>query len=426
MNILDNLPPKGTADWFPEEFKIRKHIFDTFREVCNSFGYEEYLTPTFEKSEIYKAKSGEDIGGKELMIFKNKNTEKEFALRPEMTPSVTRMISRIYEQSQKPIRYFSIANFFRNEKPQRGRNREFWQLNYDIFGTNSIYADIEIIKIGIEIMLKLTPEEKRKHKPFVTYINDRRILMSLLEKTLKIKTNTVSILRTLDKKDKISSEEFYKILKEYNLSDSQIEVINNFMGDEIDLNTLDKYIDEVDTKDIKKVFETLAKTKYAEWIKFKPNLVRGFDYYTGIVYEMFDNHKDNKRALFGGGRYDGLGELFGKKNIPAVGCAPGDEGIRLFLESWGLLDEISEKLTSYYLPIIEPKSRSILDSIAENLREKGFKVKQGLERESLSKSLEFANKKRIDKVIIIGENEMKEQSYIEKDMRNGEQIVKNF
>jgi histidyl-tRNA synthetase len=426
MKVLNNLPPKGTADWFPEEFKIRKYIFDVFRDVCQSFGYEEYLTPTFEKSDIYKAKSGEDIGGKELMILKNKKIDREFALRPEMTPSATRMISRIYEQSQKPIRYFSIANFFRNEKPQRGRNREFWQLNYDIFGTNSIYADIEIIKIAVEIMLRFIPEEKRESKPFITYINDRRIITSLIEKKLGIKKNVVPILRTLDKKSKISQEEFHKTLKEYELDESQISLINKFMEDDIDINSLDEYIDEEDTKDIKKVFEELAGTKYAQWIKFRPNLVRGFDYYTGIVYEVFDNNQDNRRSLFGGGRYNGLGELFGKTDIPAVGCAPGDECIRLFLESWDLLNNIPNKSTSYYIPIIDLDSRKFLDTLAEDLRQKEFRVQQGLERESLSKALEFANKKRIDKVIIMGEKEIKDKKYIEKDMKDGTQIVRNL
>ncbi len=185
---IKNLPPKGTADWMPDEFKVRKYIFDTFRKVCLSFGYEEYLTPTFEKAQIYKAKSGEDVGGKELMIFRDK-VDREFALRPEMTPSVIRMITRIYNNQPKPIRYFSIANFFRNEKPQRGRNREFWQLNYDIFGSKSIYADAEIVKMALEIMFAFLPKEKinqKDYKPFIIYINDRRVLTHFLKESVGI------------------------------------------------------------------------------------------------------------------------------------------------------------------------------------------------------------------------------------------------
>jgi len=125
---ISNLPPKGTSDWNFEEFKIRKYIFDVWRKVSLRFGYEEYLTPIIEKAEIYKAKSGEDIGGKELMSFID-NRGRELAIRPEMTPSVTRMVTRIYNDYPKPLKLFSIANFVRNERPQRGRNREFWQLN---------------------------------------------------------------------------------------------------------------------------------------------------------------------------------------------------------------------------------------------------------------------------------------------------------
>ncbi|MCA9386774.1 ATP phosphoribosyltransferase regulatory subunit, partial [Candidatus Dojkabacteria bacterium] len=148
---LSNQPPKGTADWLPSEFAIRKYIFDTWREVCTRFGYEEYLTPIIESAEIYRVKSGEDVGGKELMTMFDR-AEREYAIRPEMTPSVTRMVSKIYNDTPKPIRLFSIANYFRNEKPQRGRNREFWQLNFDIFGSDSINADVEIIQMAIEIM----------------------------------------------------------------------------------------------------------------------------------------------------------------------------------------------------------------------------------------------------------------------------------
>lgn len=152
--IITNQPPKGTYDWLPEEFKVRKYIFDTWREVCTSFGYQEYLTPLLEYADIYRVKSGEDVGGKELTIITDRGG-RELALRPEMTPSVTRLVTKIYKETAKPIRLFSIANFYRNQAPQKGRNREFWQLNFDIFGTHSINADIEIIQVGIEIMKSL-------------------------------------------------------------------------------------------------------------------------------------------------------------------------------------------------------------------------------------------------------------------------------
>ena len=133
MNKISNLPPKGTNDWLPEEFNIRLYIFKTWIKVCQSYGFERYLTPLLENADIYRAKSGEEVGLKELMLVKDR-AGRELALRPEMTPSVSRLVSKIYDKYPKPIKFFSVANFIRNEKPQRGRNREFWQLNADIFG----------------------------------------------------------------------------------------------------------------------------------------------------------------------------------------------------------------------------------------------------------------------------------------------------
>ncbi len=424
---LENLPPKGTTDWFPKECAIRKHIFDTFRKVCESFGYEEYLTPMLEKADLYRTKSGEDVGQKELMTFTDLGN-RELALRPEMTPSVMRMVTRIYEQKPKPIRLFSIANFFRNEKPQRGRNREFWQLNYDIFGSNSLQADIEVIKIGIEIMLQLNTRNTLQEKPFITYINDRRIITHFLKDVLGINKNITEIMRILDKKDKLKEQEFKKQLEKYDLNSKKIKKINEFMNEDIDIEDIDKYINNLEVlEDIKEVLKTLKEDdRYTNWVKFKPNLIRGLDYYTGIVYEIFDTSKENNRSLFGGGRYDKLGEIFGKPDIPAVGCAPGDEGIRLFLETWDLTDKIKPQLTTYYLPIIDLSSQKHLDRIAQQLRNEDNIVLQGLEKESINKALWAANKKGVDKVILLGSDELEKGEYIQKDLKTGNQIVKKL
>jgi len=342
-----------------------------------------------------------------------------------MTPSVIRMVTRIYNNEPKPLRLFSIANFFRNEKPQRGRNREFWQLNYDLFGSKSIYADVEIVKIAIEIMLAFLPEEKKglkNYTPFVVYINDRRVLTYFLEKIVKIKAvNMSDIVRILDKREKIKKEEYNARLTEQGLSDKQIKQVSDFLDGKVPLKTLDKEI----TKELTFLLQTLKEQGYEKWIEFKPSLVRGFDYYTGIVYETYDTSKENNRSLFGGGRYDGLGEIFGDFDIPAVGCAPGDETLKLFLEGWNLLEKINIKTTtSYYIPIIEEKAREIVSQLSKDLKTKNNMVIAGLEKQSLIKSLEYANKKNIDKVIIIGTNELEKKQYLEKDMKTGKQIVR--
>jgi len=418
---LSNQPPRGTSDWMPEEFRIRKYIMDTWRKVCVSFGYVEYLTPIIENSEIYKAKSGEDIGKKELMIF----DDSELAIRPEMTPSVTRLVSKIYKETQKPIRYFSIANFWRNEKPQKGRNREFWQLNYDLFGSTSIQSDIEIIQISIEIILAFGAPKNS----FKVCINDRNLIDAFLGQILKIKdAQKIDVIRLMDKWAKLSQEEIAKQAQILKLKEGQINNINKFINSKTCDEVKEKFstLDTLEFNNINKVLKTLNKLGYGECIEFSPNIIRGFDYYNGIVFEVFDRNSKNLRSLFGGGRYNGLGQIFGAQDMPAVGCAPGDETMKLFLENCGLLDKIiKEEVEKYYLPILsqEKDIENKTLKLAQFLRQKGKIVEVGLIAQRINKALDYANKKKFAKVIIFGESENNKSIYKIKNMKTGEEEV---
>ncbi|MCA9378995.1 histidine--tRNA ligase [Candidatus Dojkabacteria bacterium] len=423
MANLSNQPPKGTSDWPPEEFRIRSYIFDTWREVCTRFGYEEYLTPIVESAEIYRAKSGEDVGGKELMFFQDK-AGRELAIRPEMTPSVTRLVSQSYESLPKPIRYFSIANFFRNEKPQRGRNREFWQLNFDIFGSDSLAADVEIIQMGIEIMLKLGANKDQ----FVVKINDRNLIEAMVTDLLKIEMEKVSeATRVLDKFGKLSNEELTQKLQELGASPESWDKFFAFLGK--DEQVMQEYYAGVFAQNagiqrMQQVWKTLSELGYSDYFTFAPDMVRGFDYYDGIVFEVFDKNPENTRSLFGGGRYNGLAGLFGGQSFPAVGCAPGDETTRLFLESWGLLDRIPgvDQLERTYIPILSAGLADLVFKLAQKLRGEGRIVEVGLEEQKLGKALEYADKKRFSSMIILGENEAAAGKYTKKNMQTGTQV----
>ncbi len=421
---LSTQPPKGTSDWLPEEYQIRKYIFDTWRRVALSFGYEEYLTPLLENAEIYRAKSGEDVGGKELMVMTDR-AGRELAIRPEMTPSITRVIAERYESMPKPIRMFSIANFFRNEKPQRGRNREFWQLNADIFGSNSLSADLEVIQLALDIMLAFDPPKYS----FVLYINDRRLVNKFVREYLKVgEENVVQVIRILDKFSKLPTSEFVEQLKLAGATiEDQSELIAFLDRDDATMRKLETqlFAGEPAMEEMGKLATELADLGYGEYIKWNPSLMRGFDYYDGMVFEVFDLNPENPRALFGGGRYNGLAQIFGRDSFPAVGFAPGDETTRLFLESWGLLDGIKEmvKLEKYYLPILTENVRKEASGLAKKLRGEGKLVELGLEVQSLGKALEYANKKGISYVVILGEDEVSRREYIVKDMSSGEQEV---
>lgn len=422
---LSNQEPKGTRDWLPEEFLIRKYIFDTWRKVCLRYGFEEYLTPLVESADIYRAKSGEDIAGKELVTFQDMGG-RELSIRPEMTPSVTRMVTKVYASSPKPLKYFSIANFMRNEKPQRGRNREFWQLNCDTFGGESIAADIEILQLALDIMLEFDPPQDS----FALAINNRKLIDAVLELSgaeKLAKEEKTDVVRTLDKWAKLSQEDIKERLVAVGLDDKAINILHKFMNSK-SLEALVKELPELKNNigviETSNIIEALENLGYGDYLEFNPTVIRGFDYYDGMVFEVFDKNPENNRAMFGGGRYNGLAEIFGEKNFPAVGFAPGDETTRLFLESWDLLSNASsEQADKYYLPLLDITLQTQTNTLAKALRNKGMNILSGFEEQKLGKALEFANKRKISKVIILGEDEIEKGIYKIKDMESGEEKI---
>ena len=421
MNTISNLPVKGTSDWYPSEYLVRKYIFDTWRKVCLSFGYEEYLTPIVEEASMYRAKSGEDVGGKELMAFTDRGG-RELSIRPEMTPSVTRMVSRIYGGVPKPIRLFSIANYFRNEKPQRGRNREFWQLNYDIFGSSSLEADIEILTISLEIMMAL----KAPKGSFTLRLNNRKLIEGVLDLITKDKEKRTLIARVMDKYEKI--DQFTKLVllqssndvKEIGLTNEQVDILDKFIYS----NSLDEVIEKFpslkDNEGYKEILEILNRlSKYSDFIKFIPSVIRGFDYYDGMIFEVFDNNLKNLRAMFWGGRYNGLAGIFGGTSFEAVGCAPGDETTKLFLEVNNLIPD-NLKPEVYYLPLLTD-DKKYYQELASKLRSEGKNVVIGYELQNVSKALAYANSRSYTYVVIAGEEEIKDGKVKVKNMKSGEE-----
>jgi histidyl-tRNA synthetase len=417
---LSNQPIKGASDWLPEEFAVRRYIFDTWRKINQQFGYEEYLTPIFESAEIYRAKSGEDVGGRELMVITDQGG-RELAIRPEMTPSVMRMVTKFYRQSPKPLRLFSIANFWRNEKPQRGRNREFWQLNTDIFGSKAVTADLEILQVALQIMLAFNPPKGS----FTLYLNHRHLIDSILTDIIhlpeKLHTPTV---RLLDKFEKLRLDAFQYSLSEIGLRKESIDQLSRFVqsqnADQL-LENFPQLKDNAGYQQITQIFAALQELGYQEWIIFNPSIIRGFDYYDGMVFEIFDNHPDNNRSMFGGGRYNGLANIFGEQDIPAVGFAPGDETTRLFLENWHLIPGCLTENQAIYLPLLDEKLTIPINRLATELRHSAFQIEQGLEIQPLKQALSYANKRKFPYIIIYGPDEASQAIFGLKDMKVGKQ-----
>ncbi len=421
---LSNIPPKGTSDRFPQEFAVRKYIFDTRRNVCQKFWYEEYLWPLVENADIWRAKSGEDIWWSELTLITDRTGKiSDFALRPEMTPTVTRMVSRIYPETPKPIRFFSIANFYRNEKPQRGRNREFRQLNIDMFGSQSLYADMEILQVAIEIMLAFnTPKNS-----WLLYLNSRQIIDYIVDQEAWVPTDKkTEIVRLMDKREKLEEKEFITMLKDHWLSKTQIDKIVSYLWIN-DIFQLAKTFPNINEnqgyRDLHEIFTKLSSLWYAWCFQFKWSLIRWFDYYDGTVFEVFDMHPDNRRAMFWGWRYNWLAEIFGAKAFPAVWFAPGDEAMKLFLESRGMIDTIvnQQKQEIYYVPMLEEGYYDIYYKLSQTLRKSWHLVQQWLDVQWVGKALQYADKKWIPYVVLLWEWEKKAWIYKIKNMQTGEE-----
>ena len=417
---LSNAPPKGTSDWLPEEFAIRKYIFDAWRRVNCQFGFQEYMTPIFELADIYRAKSGEDVGGKELLVVTDRGG-RDLAIRPEMTPSVTRMVTRFYRQTQKPLRLFSIANFWRNERPQRGRNREFWQLNSDIFGSTSINADIEILQLALHLMLAFQPPAGA----FTLFINHRHLIDTVLQTIAGVPDEAnVQTVRVLDKYGKLPQEAFLASLNKLGLSQQTADLLLQFMQSqsaEALLENFPRLKEDAGYLETSRIFQALQATGFGDWIRFKPSLIRGFDYYDGMVFEVFDNNPENNRSMFGGGRYNGLAHLFGGEDIPALGFAPGDETTRLFLESWNLVPEHLSQNRTIYLPLLDDSLADAAIALASELRQAGLYIEQGLEAQSFRAALKTADRKGAAYVILLGTDEVSQGMVSLKDMRTGDQ-----
>ncbi len=421
---IANTPPKWTSDWFPEEYKVRKYIFDTWRRVCLSYGFEEYLGPLVESTDIWKAKSGEDVWGSELTQITNRNGELDgLAIRPEMTPSVTRMVSRKWKEIDKPIKWFSIANFYRNEKPQKWRNREFWQLNADIFGEAGTNADSEILTLSLELMRAFNAPKDS----FSLKLNHRGVINDFFSIVLDIQEDVLKrdLMRLLDKYAKLKKEVFEDELDKLGIK-WEAQVLHDFMSAKTITDLQIAFVSLAGSEsftEFTSIMKTLEELWYSSEIEFAWDLIRGFDYYDGVIFEVFDKNPENPRALFGGGRYNGLAKIFGvKEDIPAIGFAPGDETMKLFLEGHGLLESIKNThAQKYYLPLLDGSSFTEIQKIANILRLEWKDVNLWLSEKKLQKAVKYADKNNYSHVVIYWEQEWEQWQYVLKNLKTGEE-----
>jgi len=412
-------PYRGTKDYFPKEMQKLNYIFNIWRKACNAFGYEEYLGPLLENRRLYttKSASGDEVGNKQLYWFTD-SAGRELGIRPEMTPTVSRMIGQKINNLPKPVRWFSIANFMRNERPQKGRTREFFQLNADVFGVKSVAIDAELVELAIYMMKLFGAGEKM----FEIRINNRQWFTYWLTQIVGITQNTQGVSRIIDNFAKYTKEENMQKLTEIGLSKDLIDQL--FTISEISMDLVRSYQDKCSgAADLVGLLEMLKDCNLTEFVRFDPTLVRGFDYYTGNVFEQFDLTVGNNRSMFGGGRYDNLVGIYSGIDTPANGFAPGNVTTELFLDSWNLWPKFNasaQVLVTVFSADLLEKSNEII----AKLREQGISCELYLgEKPSISDQLSYAAKKEIPYVIIYGPDEISQNKVVLKDMVKGEQKI---
>lgn len=390
---------KGVRDFFPEDMAVLRHITDSWSKTAESFGFARYDASILEPALLYKSKGAEnaELVNEQTYTFVDRGS-REVTLRPEMTPTVARMIAERQRELTFPVRWYSIPNLFRYERPQRGRLREHWQLNCDIFGVEDYTADIEIIALAYQTLIDFgaTPDM------FQILINDRQEMTSLYaELGITDEQAITAITRLTDRKSKISHEDYYEglteILSSNNLVEKVISLVENHLG-------TNPVIDGLAELGIKNT-------------KLDRSLARGFDYYTGTVFEIIDTDQANNRSLLGGGRYDNLTKLFSNEVIPGVGFGMGDVRMRDFLVSHQLLPE-TINITAPTLTIIPIERNNNLagQKLAQSFRERGIRTAVDMTNKKVGKKISDADKIKTHYVLLVGETELQNNYFTLKNL----------
>jgi len=420
---------KGVRDFFPEDMAVENAIFEIWRNTAHKFGYEEYNASVLEPADLYKAKTGEEIINEQTYTFTDRG-DREVTLRPEMTPSVARMVAARKRELIFPLRWFSIPNLFRYEQPQRGRVREHWQLNVDIFGIESVNAEIEVINMAYDI----TRAYGLKDTDFEIRLNNRKIINYILHEIFPFKAEIVQKLsKLIDKKDKLKNEAF-----DIGVREIFQESKSDFQDPDV---SADKFLTLLNSKNFEEFTSQLPQTKeehegLAELrrvisgleklgiinVRFDQTLMRGFDYYTGIVFEIFDLNPNNRRSVFGGGRYDDLLSIFGSEKVTAFGFGAGDVIARDLMETYNNLPTIKGP-ADIALIIIGNQNTSFGLDKAQELRSRGIRVSVDFSEKKVGDKISNADKRGIKKIICIGDEEVKTGILKIKTLATGEETI---
>ena len=411
-------PVKGTRDFYPQEMAVRNWIIDGWKKVSLRNGFEEYDGPIFEYLKMFQIKSGDEIV--EQLFSLTDRGGRELALRPEMTPTLARMVNQRINSLPRPIKWFSVPRLFRAERPQKGRLREFFQWNIDIIGEDSVLADAEVIFTTIDYLRQIGLTDK----DIKVKISSRKFLAGFL-KGLGIPEQKLGDLYVLlDKSSKLPADAFEELLIEQIPEKSISDKILKFMAEQSSEQMVDLIGPNESARsaldEINQIFEYLKSMGVSDYCIFDPGIVRGLAYYTGIVFEVHDAVGD-LRAICGGGRYDNLLQDFGGPAIPATGMGMGDCVLEILLRDKGLLEkQLPKAQMEYFVACVDESYKDATVNITMELRSRGFAANFSYKSAKLGKQLKQASDSNAKKCIIIGE-EFKNNKLVIKDMSTGEQ-----
>ena len=399
---LSTQPYKGTRDFYPGDMKLRNWFFGKIRETLELSAFDEYNAPMIESLELYIAKSGEEIAKEQTYNFLDRGG-RMLAIRPEMTPSVARMVAAKMGELNYPLKWFSIPNMYRYERPQRGRLREFWQLNVDIFGCDTYEADLDTIQSAINVLRAFGADESM----FKVHINNRRFFNDVIAAICGTDAEgSRKVSKIVDRKNKVTREAYVKDMNELGITDGQIEKIDSLYS--MDVREATALCPEsLGSQELISLFDALEATGLAKYCVFDFGIIRGLDYYTGTVFEVFDEDPENNRAMFGGGRYDNLVGLFAKNaKVSGVGYGMGDVTLENFLVSHNLVPDLYGEDFKVLVTRFEDVPYENYVALVDELRALGVTSTVYIGTKKFGKQIDFAVKDKYSHVVIMGGDEL--------------------
>ena len=400
---------KGTREFYPETMSLRNYLYEKVRRASQVFGYQEWDGPFIETIDLYAAKSGEELVKKQSFTFEDRGGDL-VTLRPELTPSLARMIAAKQNELTYPVRWWSFGPFWRYEQPQKGRTREFFQWNIDMLGVNSPEADAELIAVAATYLrsVGLSPERAR------IYVNNRRLMDSEFDALNIPPEKRLDISNLVDRRTKMDSAKWDENALDLGLNQAQLDGLKDILGNF----DLWKKNDE-----LTRLFAALEVLGVSEYVKFDPNIMRGLLYYTGTVFEAFETSGSVKRAILGGGRYDNLLADVGGQPLSGVGFAMGDVVIGIILQEAGLLPEFDMTPASALVTVFDESLLLKSYALASALRQAGLKVMVFPEPAKLPKQFKFADKMKMKVALVLGPDEAANGQVAVKNLLSGEQVI---